>query len=149
MLLLFGQLPVVMIAAYFHGCAVRRTPPAVFLPGAACRDGRVSSDVERWKAQAAKRPDLSAFRSEIVPRPNYQIACSRLAARDSVFSVPTERPICRAADKLCVVATAHPHGCPVSPTRLPGASPAWTPTREGLRPSSGLSPNAPQRGGKA
>src|SRR5665213_795425 len=60
---------------------------------------------------------------------------NQLPGRDSVDSLSghEQKPIWRSADKLCVVHTAHPVGCPVFPTRLAGVSPR-APDQRGGRP---------------
>jgi hypothetical protein len=59
-----------------------------------------------------------------------------------------QNPKGRAADKLCVVATAHPVGCPAFPTRLPGGlAPVDPRPGEAYRPP--LTPSFARREGGA
>ena len=109
-------------------------PPARVSPGAACRAGRVF-----WRRSLHCAP--GTFRLRII----------------KILAAPGDSEIPSGTMRR------GPHACrrtsyglynraswrmPGYTIRLPGASPAWTPTREGRSPSSGLSPKT-ERGGVA
>ncbi len=122
-----GSLPPVTTLLTGH---VAPLPPAVFL----------APDFRQCENQLAKRAGFHIFPRRIIPPLQCKFICR---SRDSRihFPVMNSGPICRAADKLCVVATAHPSNAPCPPHACKGALPPLTPTRERLcRPSSGLSP---------
>jgi hypothetical protein len=109
-------------------------PPARVSPGAACRAVRVFFGVSLHNASGTFRPRiikiLAAPGDSEIPSGTMRIGPH--ACRRTSYGL-YNRASCR---------------MPGYTIRLPGASPAWTPTREGRCPSSGLSPKT-ERGGVA
>lgn len=99
--------------------------PSLEAPKVACRSSEPTASPRPCFSRRSRGEFFSgAFR---VTSPDHSACETRESLAPAVilrfsFRSQTGGPLCRAADKLCVVATAHPHGCPASPTRLPGAS---------------------------
>ena len=135
MLLLFEELPAVVIAAYCHCCGISKQPaPARVSPGAACRVGRVF-----WRGSMYFAP--GTFRSYNAILFVFVVILGFILPMmtGALYAVQ------RTSYGLYNRASCRMPGYTI---RLPGASPAWTPTREGRCPSSGLSPKT-ERGGVA
>ncbi len=109
-------------------------PPARVSPGAACRAGRVF-----WRGSLHCAPGM--FRPRIIKA----LAARRDSDIPSGIMWRGRYTGHRTSYGLYNRASWRMPGYTI---RLPGASPAWTPTREGRGPSSGLSPRT-ARGGVA
>jgi hypothetical protein len=128
----FASMPAIPSAP---SCSVHTfQPPARVSPGAACRAGR---SFLRLRAHSV----TGTFRARII-----QTLAPRRDSEIPLGIMRRGRYTChRTSYGLYNRASCRMPGYTI---RLPGASPAWTPTREGRCPSSGLSPKT-VRGGIA
>lgn len=110
----------------------QQCPPPVFHGGAAARNF-----FNVWRD---RKPGRGASRLSSVAQPDHSADETGKAVAPAVilgftFGHGNNICLCRAADKLCVVYTVHPPGCPAYPTRLQGGfTPVDPRQREGFAP---------------
>ena len=105
-------------------------PPPVFLPA------RLAAPLDFFQVVRPKARPQSVLTFSRYRAGTFRARISKFLAATPPAVIPfsgmsSAPPYTRRWTSCVLVATAHPIGCPVSPRRLPGASPAWTPTGEG------------------